>query len=256
MRRYRQNSSQSYKLEEMKQVLLRFEELEDKLKNKQTERNQLFQKLSQAETSIQNEVFEEQERLSSYIHQDQEKLKALQQEKLDLEKELQTRKLLNQETQTIQQKNQELRENIENQEKEIHSYEQQGLRKEDYDSLQAQIEELEYTQNSLLEQNLHLKQELISHQNANAPLRKSSSAYFESVEEMSGVLCELNQLKYILDSYQNNQEVNVTRLLNFKKQPVHSLDEVLLNVKEITQDLRVQVTDIYAEHCGNTCVNQ
>jgi DNA repair exonuclease SbcCD ATPase subunit len=127
------------------------------------------------------------------------------------------------------------------------------LKREEYEELMIQIQELEINLEAQARENKNLKEKF------NSELQNGSLIYFS--QDISKIKKEMNKLSRVLQDIQQGKELSLKSLLgldnDWKPNPVQKLSSDIQSIKNDLNTVLAIISDFHAENCGNIiCRNQ
>ena len=138
----------------------------------------------------------------------------------------------------------------------IVQYKQNGIKHSQFSVLQQKLIELETIQESLISKNESLKKELSSQILTNSSSR-ACLEHSANVKNLCGIYSQILKLEKISKKYLAHESINICEIIDCEEiQPQQSIPNMIALIRKQTSSLRVIVSDIYAENCGESCLNQ
>ena len=139
---------------------------------------------------------------------------------------------------------------------EIVAMKDKGIKQEDFFLLQDKIVTLELMQNKLLDKNSELKFELKT-QVANNLTSKTLSEQKNNLHSIWGIYSLILKLQKLSKKYIAQEVINLADLMHCDETPEDTtIAQVISQTRKEICNLRVLVSDIYAENCGVSCQSQ
>lgn len=138
----------------------------------------------------------------------------------------------------------------------ISYYKSNGIKFSQFSVLTSKIIELETAQEKLISKNSALTKELISQKSSNSA-SKAFSEHSLNISNLSSMLSQILILEKVSKKYLAHESINITELLEYEDN-LHSesIPSLISMIRKQIASLRVIVSDLYAENCGNACFNQ
>ena len=156
----------------------------------------------------------------------------------------------------IMKENEDLDKKIVEHKVDVASIKEKGIKQEDFFLLQEKIVTLELAQNKLFDKNLQLKQELKKQQAANLK-SKSLSEQKSNLQNIWNIYSVVLKLQKLSKKYIAQENINLADLISVEDCPGDaSVGNIIGMTRKEICNLRVLVSDIYAENCGCACQNQ
>lgn len=156
----------------------------------------------------------------------------------------------------IMKENDQLEKKIVEHKVDVASIKEKGIKQEDFFLLQEKIVTLELAQNKLFDKNSLLKQELKKQQAANL-MSKSLSEQKSNLQNIWNIFSLVLKLQKLSKKYIAQENINLADLISVEDCPGDaSVASVIGMTRKEICNLRVLVSDIYAENCGCACQNQ
>lgn len=151
--------------------------------------------------------------------------------------------------------NEELREQLKKMKNERKKYGKPKISQIKYQEAKSILHKLEIKHESYLTENSELQRSLISLKKSNSQHPNTLTANHES--DLKSALTDLLKLSYLVNNYIESQTVDFSKLLTLTFPiPCSTIPEYLEKMKKTVETLRIQSTDLYAEHCGSACNTQ
>ena len=139
---------------------------------------------------------------------------------------------------------------------EIVAMREKGIKQEDFFLLQEKIVTLELMQNKLLDKNSELKLELKT-QVANNFASKALSEQKNNFQNMWNIYSLILKLQKLSKKYIAHEVINLADLMYCDEAPENTtVSQIISQTRKEICNLRVLVSDIYAENCGVSCQSQ
>lgn len=169
--------------------------------------------------------------------------------------ELRVHKVQLEEIQSVIKQNEELRMQIEIMKNQRKKYGKPKISKIKYEEAKSQLHKLELKHESNLTENLSLQHSLLSQKKQNDHFPSTQNP--ASIQVLKSVLSDLLKFSHITSHYIKYQSVDLSKLLiqDFSV-PCSTIPEYLEKIRKTVESLRIQSTDLYAEHCGSNCITQ
>ena len=139
---------------------------------------------------------------------------------------------------------------------EIVAMREKGIKQEDFFLLQEKIVSLELVQNKLLDKNSELKVEL----RAQVENNLTSKALYEqknNFRNMWNIYSLILKLQKLSKKYIAQEVINMADLMYCDEAPENTtVSQIISQTRKEICNLRVLVSDIYAENCGVSCQSQ
>ena len=207
-----------------------------------------------SENELAQRLLENSNKITKNIQKTQNEIDALETHCISLKKEANSQE--NEEIKLLVSENKTLSDSIDNIQAKINNYKQKGIKHEQFSILQDNIIELESVQESLIHQNSGLKKELNSQQVSNSS-SKACSDYALNMKNLKILYSQINKLEKIAKKYIANEAIRLNEIIDFEEDiPPQSMPSLITMIKKQLGSLRVLVSDIYAENCGDECLSQ
>ena len=225
-------------------------------KNLEIENQILTEKIKALEIEIKNSVFEDSNILMYHIQKNQnkieyfkEKLNFLNQEQEQLQKIRSDVEFIK----ALERKNAELADEIQVIKESIRLKHQSLVPVESALMLADSLKKLEEEQVSCLKANEELKDELEYLRQVNFK-RSFELVHVEDQDKLFMVYVEVFRLLAVSEKFYRGETVRLKEFLEFPN-GVARLTPVQLvgQIKETTRKLKIVISDVYADHCGNVC---
>jgi hypothetical protein len=139
---------------------------------------------------------------------------------------------------------------------EVVAMKEKGIKQEAFFLLQEKIVTLELTQNKLLDKNQELKQELRNQVTSNLT-SKSLSEQKSNLSSMWGIFSLIKKLQKLSKKYIAQETIHLSDLMQSEEPSEDSsIPGLIFQTRKEISNLRVLVSDIYAENCGVSCQSQ
>ena len=151
--------------------------------------------------------------------------------------------------------NEELRDQLKKMKNQRKKYGKPKVSKLKFQDAKSVLHKLELRHESNLTENSELQKSLIALKKSNNQHPSMLKSNHES--DLKSALTDLLKLSYILNNYIQSQTVDFSSLITLTFPiPCSTVPEYLEKIRKTVETLRIQSTDLYAEHCGSTCNTQ
>lgn len=214
---------------------------------------QLKELLSVKEKELSQKVLESSNKITKNIQKTQNEIDTLESYLETLKK---TQKTEDFEYRELKSENLSITESISNIKALIANYKQSGIKKSQFSVVTTKIIELESIQESLLSTNSSLKKELHNQVSLNSA-SKACSDLATNKRSLDTIYFQIAKLEKIAKKYLANERINLIEIFHSdEKLPEETLPVYIGIIKKQICSLRMLVSDIYAENCGDSCQTQ
>ena len=209
--------------------------------------------LSIKEKELSQKVLESSNKITKNIQKTQNEIDTLESYLETLKK---TQKTEDFEYRELKSENLSITESISNIKALIANYKQSGIKKSQFSVVTTKILELESIQESLLSTNSSLKKELHNQVSLNSA-SKACSDLATNKRSLDTIYFQIAKLEKIAKKYLANERINLIEIFHSdEKLPEETLPVYIGIIKKQICSLRMLVSDIYAENCGDSCQTQ
>jgi hypothetical protein len=214
----------------------------------------LKQSIASIESKISQKVIEKSNKITKSIQKTQNEIDALETHYQSLKKiskvtEYEDVKNLLSENQSLTESNKKIEDLIAN-------YKKAGIKNEEFSVLQIKILDLENIQDSLISKNGQLKKELNSQMISNSSSKANIEMQANKLS-LSSIYSQIVKLEKIAKNYLIHEPINLINILqNDDLLTDETIPSAIAVIRKQVANLRMLVSDIYAEDCGDLCQNQ
>ena len=230
--------------------------IDQKIKEKEIENQAIIEKIKEAQIDIKNKIHEEKIAKTKIIQKKQTKIEALQESLnvLMMKKEGLVEKLRdNKRIEKIQAENWKLKKKIGKIQEKINEQKISSIPSEQSSKLSENLKILEESQYSTVQNNLELAKKLAEIKEKNY-LKCLSLVSDKDRDNLVDVYYQISKIRSITAKISRKEIVKLSEIVLAPYEQLYYTPAQLVNlIKKETHDIKISISDIYAEQYGNLC---
>ena len=230
--------------------------IDQRIKDKEIENQILFEKIKSKKIEINNDIYSESNSLTQAINKTQKNLEALRERLYNLQqinKSLKYKQEVCLEQEALYKENSVLHDKINQIKQKIHEQKYSNITLEESSKLANCLKILEDDQFNCIQQKIALNKQLLSIRQSNY-LKECFLISANDREQLLKIYGQISKFNAIAKKLSKKQVVKINEIT---QEPYHALNttpnELITMIKKETSELKLFISDLYAEQSGNIC---